>query len=829
MEVNLMRKKFILVALLVLITVGLFAAAPLAGTKIKNQAAATFVDNLGVDRTILSNQVVTNVLPAYSVNVIPDSITYPGAAGGEMQFQFEIQNLGNDADTFIASLTIQGGSDFTPINPEIFYDENGNGKVDPGEVQWADANVTIDPGDFAYVIVRYQVPQLVNAGDEATVILDVASESDPTKVDLGNEANTTIYNDAVVTMFKHAIPEQVAAGDTIQYVISGSNVGNKPASNIEITDTLNSNLTFVSLDAWSPNDATITHSGGVVTYTLNSLDVGESYSFTFTVQVGATTPNGFINNVAEMVYNPQTGDPITRTSNISTVEIGGPGYETALVWVGPDGEPEAVDPDDIQYATGTVGALVSFTNTIKNSGNSTDSINIMIDSVEPVSLTGAFAVSFYADDLTPLPDSDDDGMQDTGPLAPGEEHDIVIKVFLPFDTPVTTVAATAVIKVISSLDPSASDTTTDVIEPISFPAVVIGNASGTATDTNVDKTATTVNVDPGDFYDFPIDIVNNGGAPDSYSLSSPVLPDGYTVRYYIDVNGDGILQPDELIPVNNTGPIPANSGRRIIARVFVPADEAYTGTSEEFVIQATSVNNPATSAEQSNRILVNEILSINLAPSRNGSAAPGTVISYDHTLTNNGNSEVNVKLQVNSALGWTYTFEYLGSVIDINTVFTLQPGESITGTLKLTIPSDTPLGVTDVTYMTATVQEDTSITSSVVDVTFVTSANITLEKEVDKTDAKPGEVLTYSITYNNVGTEPVTDFIVYDVIPFFTHLFSGAVFSDLPTGYSNDFGATFTTGWPPADFDAVTNLEWIIGEIYPGDSETITFQVKIDE
>jgi uncharacterized repeat protein (TIGR01451 family) len=820
-------KKVLLVLVLVAVAMVLIAKPPAAGTQIKNQAVATFIDQNGITRSVLSNQVVTNVLPVYAVNVTPDIITHPGASGGEMMFQFEVINNGNTGDTFIATPSIEPNSTFTPINPEIFYDENGNGKVDPGETLWNDSFVNIGAGEFRYLIVKYSIPANISSGSTATVYLDLQSTNDPAAYDYNNEARSEVYNDAVVTIYKKVTPAQVSAGDNIQYVISGSNVGNKTASILVITDVLNNNIEFTSFGSVSPGGATTNYDSGTHTITVNisALNPGDSFSIQINASVKSTTLSGYIENIAQLTYDTQNLGSVERNSNIATLQVGGAGFETAKVWIGPAGNPEASEIDDTQVATAVAGTFVNYTNTIKNAGNATDTIELLIDGVLPEGLEGAFTVLFYGDELTPLPDTDDDGNQDIGPLSPGEVRDIEVKFFLPSD--ITSDDATVTIRALSSLDHLASDTTKDVARPIVTPEMLVGNASETAEDTVVDTEPVYEVGEPGSYVDFPIDIVNNGGAPDSYALSGTV-PANWTIRFYLDTDGDGVLDQDELIPVTSTNQIPANSGTRIIARISIPNDALYTGNDEQIIIKANSTSNTEISDSQENYIKVARVYEIVLAPSRNGSAVPGGTVQYEHTITNTGNASETIKLIVDST--WSYTFMDLeGNPISTEQTFELNPGESMSGKIQFSVPSDAPLGSAHVAYMTAEVQEDTSVTSRITDITLVTTANVTLSKTVDKANAEPGEILTYEVSYENVGTEIVQEFTLYDVIPFYTKLFSGGTFNPSPTGYSTDFGATWANSWPPANYSAVTNIKWIIGEVYPGDSGTVMFQVQIEQ
>jgi uncharacterized repeat protein (TIGR01451 family) len=827
-----MGRKFLVILIAALIAVAAIAVPPAAGTKIKNQAAATYTDNTGVSRTILSNQVITNVLPIYSVVVTPDVIEQPGAAGQTLYFQFRIDNLANIQDSFTTELVFDNvSSTFVPISPEVYYDENGNGIVDPGEEPW-DLNIVIPSNDFRYAIVKYRIPSATTAGATATVWLNVESVADPENAfDYGNAANARVYNDAVLTLFKSATPDQVSAGDTVTYVLSGSNVGNQTANSIVLTDFLAPSLEFVGFENPVPATMGTSHDPATnkVTLTISSLNAGVSFSIKIVVKVKADTLAGMVENFATITYDTATSGTVTRTSNTSTIMVGGPGYETAMVFIGPKDNPEAVGPTDRSTETGVAGTLVSFTNTLKNSGLSTDILNITVSDVLPAELTGVVAIAFFTESLTPLTDSNDDGMQDTGPLAPGQTFDAVVKIFVPSTYTTPGASITATIKTVSSISGAVFDTTVDVVYPILIPNVQIGNATGLATDTLVNKDPVNMDGNPGEFVYFPLDVVNLGGGADTFSLSA-VTPSGWTVRFYIDANGDGVLDPEEMIPITNTGLIGPDSGKRIIARVAIPEGTLYTGTPVDVRFYATSLSNPTISDYQHNTITVNKVYSITLQPSRNGSASPNTHIDYEHTLTNTGNVAADVKLYVESSRGWAYVFEYMGTVVPLDSTFTLNPGQSITGILRLFIPGE-PLGIVDVTTLEAVVQEDTSVTSTIIDVTIVVSANVRITKSVDKLEAKPGEILVYTVKYEDIGSEHVSNFFIYDTIPFFTKLDPSILdggYTPLPTGVSFDYGVTWVTFTGTIDFTKVTNLRWEFGTLEAGESGQVSFPVIID-
>jgi uncharacterized repeat protein (TIGR01451 family) len=96
---------------------------------------------------------------------------------------------------------------------------------------------------------------------------------------------------------------------------------------------------------------------------------------------------------------------------------------------------------------------------------------------------------------------------------------------------------------------------------------------------------------------------------------------------------------------------------------------------------------------------------------------------------------------------------------------------------------------------------------------------MTFAKSVDRPTAKPGDTLTYSMSYSNIGTSVATMVIVTDGIP-------------LETDYIGD--SVTLNGVPKSD--AVIGDEVVVsggmvtvtvGTVLPGQSGTITFKVRI--
>ena len=102
------------------------------------------------------------------------------------------------------------------------------------------------------------------------------------------------------------------------------------------------------------------------------------------------------------------------------------------------------------------------------------------------------------------------------------------------------------------------------------------------------------------------------------------------------------------------------------------------------------------------------------------------------------------------------------------------------------------------------------------------SGNLELHKAVDKTTARPGDSITYTITYTHHGTDPLTEIVIQDYTPTFTTFVSAAT-GALPAGLT---GVAITD--PGAG--GAGGIKWTFsGTLNPGGSGTVTFVVAVDQ
>jgi uncharacterized repeat protein (TIGR01451 family) len=893
------KKLFISILVLLLVAVaatGVWAQVTPAGTQIRNRSAATYEDMNGNNYTATSNEVITIVLPVYGVSILPDdsgetppvtpAMTQNALPGMTVYYRYNLTNTGNDNDDFslvpIVDLA-NTNMGVTAANVTIYRDLNSNGVVDLGEPVLSAGGVAgntgiLTSGETISIILSYTVPPAATSGQVAYVGVEGTSVGDPAQMDTRNYHLTTVVNDAVLTANLAAAPAVVFQGNQITYTFSGTNVGSNNANGVTVPSVgLTGVLLYdvIPVDPSTGNPFAIfgapfgTPAGGTVLYlnagnptagspetwnwslvpgvgdiaigyiTNGAVVPGQSYNFVYQVTVPVGMAAGALGNTEAVAFVDNsviTPNPTIVVSNNALVTIG----TLADVLIGPAGNPGAGTPpnydDDVQsVASASAGSSVDFANTVRNDGNLADQINILIDAASTLPPTWG-VVLLRSDGVTPLSDSGMDGIPDVGPLAPGATADIIVRLIIPgnqaaggpFD---------AVVRAQSTNNPAEMNLTTDRVLAVAPASVDIGNYNGGPGTNNVPVNQ---NANPATTVDFALDVVNTGGAADSYTLGS-TIPAGWAVTYYDDTNGNGVLDPGETTVLASVGPVPASSEAHVIARVAVPAGA--TPGVNNVTFRATSTSNPTVSDTITDTVTVNSFAAVNFFPDLNGAGTPGGTVRYTHTLTNAGNVSDTFALSYVSSQGWTYLF-YDALNNPINSVL-LNPGASVTIIAQMFVPATATLGTVETGTLTAT-GNVTLVSDNAVDVTIVTAGDLQLAKTVAPAGPQvPGTQLTYTTAYQNLGVDSLTTIVIVDAVPAYTQFRVGSANTGTPPAsitaitpqYSNDGGVTWTYtpvsggGGAPPSYDAsVTHVRFVFaGVLEPGGASAIgvSFAVRI--
>jgi uncharacterized repeat protein (TIGR01451 family) len=220
-----------------------------------------------------------------------------------------------------------------------------------------------------------------------------------------------------------------------------------------------------------------------------------------------------------------------------------------------------------------------------------------------------------------------------------------------------------------------------------------------------------------------------------------------------------------------------------------------------------------------------------------GVVTPGATAPYAHVFTAGSAGQVSFSMAqtpVPALPGWTVAL-----VQDLDCSGTADPGEPlVSGPITTSVGALTcvvlqhgsPAGSPDaaaesvaITAQFAYVNASPALTSSaiVTDVTTVTNGSLVITKGVDLASAQPGDVLTYTITYENPGSSAVSAIEIRDVTPTWT-VFESAACGTLGPGLTGcSVSAAPAVGAPGP-------VQWsLAGALAPGGQGSVTLQVRI--
>jgi len=844
------------------------AAAPAAGTSIGNQASVTYTDSSGTSRTVTSNSVQTVVQQVASLTLSASGAKTAGV-GSTVYYPHTLTNTGNGTDTFTLGAVNAAGAAFNVTGIAIYAD-NGSGQ--PTGAALTSSGALAAGATFKFIVAG-TVPTSATSGQTNALTVTTTSAFNPAQTTT-NTDTTTVTANAVINLTKAVSASSGAIGSgPYSYTLTYTNTGNSTATAVKITDTLPAAVTEVANSgSWSVTGATaltdakatygttpntITYDYGVttagtVTAILASVAPGQSGTISFKFSVAAAAAPGAANNTAAISYNDGSGTTVTGTSN--TVAFGVT-------------QAAAVSITGATVASANPGNSVSFSNVVKNTGNGTDTFNMTLSAGNFP--TGTSFVLYKNDGVTPLIDTNGDGIPDTGPVAAGQSYTVVLKAVLPASAAGTgpfTVNKTATSTVTATATATAADTltalttaTVDVTNnaPIGGTGVK-GVGPGPEATAQVTNTA-----NPGTTTTFILVANNTGPLAESYNLgastvatfASVTLPTGWTVTFKADGGGGACATTGATVA--SSGTVNAGAYATFCAVVSVPAGFA-AGTTDLYFRAASSVTGAQDTIHDA--VTVNSARSVAFTPNNTGQTYPAGAVVYNHTLTNTGNVvEGNGTVSTitlaaaNAQAGWTSVLYYDANnngVLDATDPVIpaaglqgvlaagLAPGQSITVFDKVTAPSGAVIGVVDTTTLTATTTNGTYTAGApangvATDATTIIAGNVSLVKAqgLDPTcsgtptggyvltnlgaGAVPGACIDYQITVQNLGSANATAVTVSDATPAFTTL------STTPAVTLGTISAPI-----PAMGSAGT-VTATVGTLTPGQSAVLTFGVKI--
>ncbi|PRY90342.1 gliding motility-associated C-terminal domain-containing protein, partial [Mongoliibacter ruber] len=386
--------------------------------------------------------------------------------------------------------------------------------------------------------------------EDGTVLRNIAVANSPTDDQGPKESepeDVTVEEDlrALLTIQKSAMSSTVAAGEELTYQISINNRGSGSAQDVIVTDPIPEGTAFVSANLDGA------HTNGVVTWSLGTVEAGESIDLELTVLVDEDLSGG------------------TTIRNIATVESPDD----------PEG-PKENDPEDVvveddaqanltiqkSAMSGTVGAgeELTYQITISNSGTGSAQDVIVTDPIpEGTAFVSANLDGAHTNGVV---------IWSLGTVEAGESIVLELTVLVDEDLPGGTTIRN--IATVESPDDPEGPKENDPED------VLVEEDEILDTQVSVVKTSNVASASPGDLIEFSIQVTNEGENSAMNVVITDILPDGLmamnansggeiegnTVTWIIDS-----IQPEESITVIVTAMVTAEEGS-IINSVVVTGD-----------------------------------------------------------------------------------------------------------------------------------------------------------------------------------------------------------------------------------------------------------------
>jgi uncharacterized repeat protein (TIGR01451 family) len=228
-------------------------------------------------------------------------------------------------------------------------------------------------------------------------------------------------------------------------------------------------------------------------------------------------------------------------------------------------------------------------------------------------------------------------------------------------------------------------------------------------------------------------------------------------------------------------------------------------------------------------------------PNNERIALPGTTVFLTHQFYSGTAGTVSFALSgVNapSVPGWAYLIyrdANANGQIDagenqVTTPIAATAGQTLHFVVRVTVPAVAPVGASTLLTITSTflytnaspALNGTYQVRDLVKVNDGEGAGLQLVKTVDKTTAKPGETLVYTLTYTNLSTDPLSQVVIKDATPAYT-TFESAVFGPLAPSFSGCAIAAPSIGSGGA-------ITWTFtGPLNSGGTGYVRYTVRIEE
>ncbi len=726
------------------------------------------------------NNYVTTGSASFTVNTadlaVSKTVSDPTPnVGDTITFTITLSNLGPDTAT-----EVEVTDQFPTAGLQLQTATPSQGTYDPGTGIWDVGTVLSGAGNAQTLTITALVlaPAVNTIPLAQTNVAEVTNSAEPDP-NPGNNSDsateTPKYADLGIKKTTNNV--QPGVGDTVTYTVSLFNLGTSDATNVEVTDTLPANVSFVSA---TPSAGTFNPTTGIWAIPTVPTTNGVANPITMTIVVTATSTGRSFNTVT--ITGSDVWDPNDRNN-------------TAKTPTDPQ-EADLVVSKTVDDATPNVGDNVTFTVTVDNLGPSS-AANVAVNDLLPAGLQ---YVSHVASTGNYVPGT---GVWTVGtvPASTTNTLTVVATVLAPASGPALPVTNTAT-ATSTTPDPNPENNTDDkTVTPLQADLAVI-------------KVVDDPNPNVGDTITFTIEVDNFGPDAATQVVVNDQLPAGLTFVSASPSTGTyagGVWTVGTVaaggsatLTVTATVDAPASPG------IPQPVTNTATVSGREYDPDPSNNTDSVTETPQYADLAVTKVVS---------DATPnvGDTITFTITLSNLGaDTATNVTvldqlpagLQFVSATTNEGTYDPGTGIWTVGTVDTLFARTLQIDALVLAPGSGVPQPATNTASVNTSDQYDPDPTNNTDSVTETPQyADLAVEKIVSNPNPNVGGQVTFTVTLRNLGIDEATGVTIADPLPA---------------------GLTFVSASPVAgtSYSPATGI-WQVGTIPAGGTKTLAIVAAV--
>lgn len=646
-------------------------------------------DQIETDTSNNSDDAVVGLINTDLAIAKSDNTTGSVVAGEQFTYTITVTNNGPDTATGIV-VTDNLPTDLSFVSGSF---TTGSGTVTESPASSGNLSISVDDlASSGSAVIDIIVLVAADAGTSISNTATVVGSPDTDTDTSNNSATETTPVDRNVDVGVTKTTSGTAtAGGQQTYTIEVTNNGPGVARGVEVTDTLDSRLSFSSFDAGT-SGVTITQNGQDLTFDVGTLTSGQTETFTFIVDI-ATSATGTVSNQADITTTDIDTDATNDSDSVDVAVV----VDTDLVL-----------DKSVDVATAVPGqTTLTYTFTISHDTDSvSDSGEVTFTDTLPAGLTGL---------TIDAPDATSSGF-DTGNQTITVVHDPI------------PIGVTRTFTVTASVNEDATGTITNTgsISVAGGESDTTNNSDSAQTDltpqfdVTLTKVASDTTPDPGTNVTYTIDLTNAGPSTATNVVLTDDVPTGLTfVSGTLDgqsatLNGSTVTFPAITLDDGET------LSATLVFTVGVDASGTLTNTAS---VTADSGETDTTNNTATEDITATPVADLTVTKSVDDSTTQtGESLVYTVTVTNSGVSTAVAATAVDTLPdGVTFVsgvgpnneaLSASGQVVTVNGG-DLAPGGNYTFTITASVDSDASgTLVNNVSVSTTTNESDTNNNSA---------------------------------------------------------------------------------------------------------------------